>query len=185
MAKQSAFQSPYLVVPFKYGMVGGILSIILFLVLYWAGINPLIKGIFFSFFFIPIFIFFSVKEFKKYYNAGFLHFWQGMSIGFITYMIIALVSATFIWIYLDSINTELLREYITDRVGLMDSSRENLVEQLGKDSFEQALSAVKLTTALDMALDDFIRKVAIGFFITTVISVVMRQQPLTEKNKQS
>lgn len=182
MAKQSVIQSPYLVVPLKYGSVGGVLSILLIFILPWFGENPLIRGNLFSFFFVPIFVFFSIKEFKKYYNGGYLHFWQGMSIGFLTYTVLALLSAIFIWIYLETLNPEVLQEYITDRIQLMTGSKANLVERLGEATFEQSLKSVQLTTAFDMALDDFIRKVAIGFFITTIISIVMRQQPLTKNN---
>lgn len=182
MTQINALKSPYLVVPFKYGMVGAVLSIALFFVLLLLGENPLINGTLFSFFFIPIFVFFAIKEFKKYYNASYLHFWQGMTIGFFTYMMLALVSAFFIWVYLDLLDPGLLQDYISNRVDLMRGSQENLVERLGQDTFDTSLASVKAATAFDLALDDFLRKVFAGFFITTVISVVMRQRPMTIKS---
>jgi hypothetical protein len=182
MTQQSAFKNPYLFVPFKYGMVGGILSISLFVILLVLGENPLINGTLFSFFFIPIFVFFAIKEFKKYYNASYLHFWQGMTIGFGTYMVLSVVSALFIWVYLDQVDPQLLTDYIDDRVTLMQDSSENLIERLGQDTYDNSLASVRTATAYDLALDDFIRKVLAGFFITTVISVVMRQRPLTVNN---
>jgi len=182
MTQQNALKNPYLVVPFKYGMVGGVLSITLFFVLLLLGENPLINGTLFSFFFIPIFVFFAIKEFKKYYNASYLHFWQGMTIGFGTYMILALVSAGFIWLYLVSLDPGLLQDYITNRVDLMMGSQADLVDRLGQDTFDTSLASVKGATAFDLALDDLLRKVFAGFFITTVISVVMRQRPITINN---
>ena len=182
MTQQNALKNPYLVVPFKYGMVGGVLSITLFFVLLLLGENPLINGTLFSFFFIPIFVFFAIKEFKKYYNASYLHFWQGMTIGFGTYIILALVSAGFIWLYLVSLDPGLLQDYIKNRVDLMMGSQAGLVERLGQDTFDTSLASVKGATAFDLALDDLLRKVFAGFFITTVISVVMRQRPITINN---
>jgi len=182
MTQHNALKNPYLAVPFKYGMVGAVLSIVLFFVLLLLGENPLINGTLFSFFFIPIFVFFAIKEFKKYYNASYLHFWQGMTIGFVTYMILALVSAFFIWVYLDLVDPDLLQDYISNRLDLMLGSQDNLVERLGQDTFDTSLASVKAATAFDLALDDFLRKVFAGFFITTVISVVMRQRPMTIKN---
>lgn len=182
MTQQNAFKSPYLVVPFKYGMVGGVLSIALFFVLLLLDENPLINGTLFSFFFIPIFVFFAIKEFKKYYNASYLHFWQGMTIGFGTYMILAMLSGIFIWIYLELLDPDLLVDYIANRVELMRGSKENLVDRLGQDTYDTSLASVQAATAFDLAVDDFLRKVFAGFFITTVISVVMRQRPMTIKN---
>lgn len=182
MAQKQASSNPYLALPLKYGLVGAALSIALFFVLLLLDENPLINGALFSFFFIPIFVFFAIKEFKKYYSAGTLHFWQGMTIGFGTYMILGLVSALFIWLYLQAIDPQLLLEYIADRVALMDGSKENLIDRLGQDTYETSLANVQGATALDLALDDFLRKIFAGFFITTIISVVMRQRPLTIKN---
>jgi len=182
MGKQNRLINPYWVVPFKYGLAGGIISVLLFLVLQWTGENPLIKGSLFGFFFIPIFVFFAVKEFKKYYGGGFLHFWQGMSIGFFTYMLLAIISALFVWIYLEVINPQLLQDYITNRVELMAGSRANLIERLGQQTYDNSLASVRGATPWDLALDDFLRKVFAGFFITTIIAVVMRQLPITINN---
>jgi len=182
MAEQSALKNPYLVVPFKYGLVGGMLAIMLFFILILFGENPLVSGSLFAFFFIPIFVFFAVKEFKKDYNAGYLHFWQGMSIGFVTYMVLALVSAGFLLFYLELINPQLLQDYILDRVALMEGSKQNLVERLGEDTYSNSLLSVQNATAFDLALDDFLRKIFAGFFITTIIAVVMRQRPVTINN---
>jgi len=182
--QQNLFKNPYVLVPFKYGVVGGGLSVLLFFVLHWFGKNPLISGNLFSFFFVPIFVFFSIKEFKKYYNDGLLHFWQGMSIGFFTYIILAIVSASFIWLYLEVANPEMLVDYITNRIELIESSKDNLVDQLGESTYEQSLLDVKAATSFDLALDDFIRKILVGFFITTIIAVILRQQPTSLKSNK-
>ncbi len=182
MTPNNARHNPYLLIPAKYGLVGAALSIALFFVLMLLGENPLINGTLFSFFFIPIFVFFAIKEFKKYHNAGSLHFWQGMTIGFGTYMILGLISAVFIWVYLYAIDPQLLQDYIANRVALMSGAKDNLVERLGKDTYDTSLASVRVATAFDLALDDFLRKVFAGFFITTVIAVVMRQHAVTIKN---
>jgi hypothetical protein len=178
MAKSGIFTNPYLVVPGKYGLVGGFLIILLFFLLLWFGSNPLVSNIYFSFFVIPLFVFFSVKEFKKYYNAGYLHFWQGMSLGFVCYMTMALLSSLFVWLYLEVLNPGLLQEYVVNRIEMMNATRENLVEQLGEETFIDALAKLKNVSPLDMALDGFFRNIFAGMFITIIIAVAMRRRPL-------
>lgn len=179
MNHQDNRANPYVSIPIKYGLVGGLLSIILFFVLLALGFNPLINGSFFGFFFIPIFIFFALKEFKKHHSEDTLHFWQGMTLGFATYLLLALISAVFIWVYLAFFNHELLISYIESRVTLIQDSKEGLVEQLGEETYASSIRNIRLANEFDLALDDFLRKILAGFFITTIISVVMRQ------NKQS
>lgn len=178
MTQTSFFKNPYLLVPSKYGGVGGMLSILLFLILMWLGENPLISGSMFGFFFIPIFVFFSIKEFKTYYNAGYLHFWQGMSIGFFCYMLLALLYALFVWVYLQSFDPEMLQAYVADRVALVMDTKSNLTAQLGEAVYEKTLADLQQVSAFDMALDSFLRKIFVGFFVTTLVSVVMRRSPV-------
>jgi len=183
MTENSTQRNPYLLVSVKYGLVGAGLCIVLFFILLALGENPLINGTLFGFFFIPIFVFFAIKEFKKFYNEGYLHFWQGMTIGFGTYMVLAVFSAAFIWFYLEFFDPQLLQDYIANRIELMNGSRDNLVERLGQDTFDTSLASVQSASAFDLALDDFLRKTFAGFFITTIVSVVMRQRPVTVNNK--
>ncbi|MFP4092717.1 MAG: DUF4199 domain-containing protein, partial [Cyclobacteriaceae bacterium] len=134
-------------------------------------------NVYFSFLIVPFFVFFSIKEFKKYYNGGFLHFWQGMTLGFVAYMTLALVYSIFLWVYLELIDPDLLQEYVVNRVEMMNVSRDKMVEQLGEETFTEALGQLKNVRPSDMALDAFFRNVFAGMFITIIIAVAMRQLP--------
>lgn len=178
---QSKRQNPLLTVPVKYALVGGFLTIVLFFILLFFDKNPFVANKWFDFILLPIFVFFSVKEYKKYYNGGFLHFWQGMTVGFFTCFIIAVIAAVFIWSYLNFVSPELLQEFITDRINLITESKESFIQQFGEEIYRKTLADMKLLTPADMALDDFLRKVFIGLFITSVVAVVMRRLPPAEK----
>lgn len=172
--------NPLLAVPVKYALVGSTLSILLFYVMLFFDKDPLITNKYFDVILLLIFIFFSIKEYKKYYNNGILHFWQGMTVGFLTYSCIAIVFALFIWVYLAYISPDLLQDYITDRTNLILSSKENFIVQFGEETYRKMLADMKLVSAGNVALDDFIKKLITGFFITSVIAIVMRRIPITE-----
>lgn len=178
---QSKKLNPLLTVPVKYALVGSLLTVVLFFILLFFDKNPLIANRWFDFMLLPIFIFFSVKEYKKYYNSGFLHFWQGMTVGFFTCFFIAVIAAAFIWSYLSFASPELLQEFIIDRTNLITESKENFIEQFGEEVYRKTLADMKLVTPADMAWDDFLRKVFIGLFITSIVAVVMRRLPPIEK----
>ncbi len=172
-------KNPLIAVPLKYGLVGGGLSVLLFLLIYFLGKNPLIvyRGFDFSFLLIPIFTAFSIKEFRDRWNNSTLRFGEGMTVGFFNYMAIAIVSALFIWIFLAVVDPELLAGYIVDRSSLLDEMKVQMIEKFGEDVYFQTIAEVQESTAFIIALDDFLKKIIIGLFLTIIISVIFKKQP--------
>lgn len=175
------FKNPLIRVPLKYGLVGGALSIFLFVLLYLLGKNPLIvyRGFDFSFLLLPIFIAFSMKEFRDRWNGKTLKFGEGMTVGFINYMTIAIVSALFTYIFLSVIDPDLLTGYIVDRSSMLMEMKSEMVDNLGEKVFEQTLGNIRESTAYIIALDDFLKKIIIGLFLTIIISVIFKKQSQT------
>lgn len=168
---------PIVAVPVKFGLVGGAMTILLFLVIYFLGQNPLlVYGNFdFSFLLLPVFIFFSIKEFRDYKNHKQLGFWQSMAVGIISYVTMALISAFFIWFFLNFINSELVSGYIADRIQLIVHMKGELIEKLGTEMYEKTYHELESTTAYVIALDDFLKKIFIGLFLTLILSVILRK----------
>ncbi|MDF9795747.1 hypothetical protein OKW21_001010 [Catalinimonas alkaloidigena] len=179
-------KSPYLILPLKYGVAGGVLSIILFFIVLVVGGNPLISNpldFIVNSVILLVFIIFSIREFKKIYNSNTLHFWQGINVGFFTAIIIGFTTSFFIYIHLTYINPELLASYRAIISEQLATNKEGFVEQFGEEVYNKSLQDNESVTPLKLALDELIKKkLVIGFFITTIISVVMRQQPLTKKS---
>ena len=162
-------------VPFKYGLAGGGFSILLFLVLWLADINPLATNRIYDFILIPLFVFFSVKEYRDYRNRGVLHFWEGIVTGTLTFACLALVSGLFIWLFLEFAPTSLLQDYIDARMGMIHDNKEALVDKLGEPAVAKSLDELPHTSPLKLGMDDFLKKVFIGMFFTAVIALVLRK----------
>jgi hypothetical protein len=162
-------------IPLKYGIIGGGVSIILFLIFYFLNLNPLVNVKMLDMFMLSIFVFFALKEFRDVYNSRQLHFWQGMTGGVINYLTIALISGIFILVMTVIIDPELTTNYIVSRVELLNANKQTLVDTMDASSFEEALEGVQNTTGLDLALDDFLKKSIIGLFLTIIIAVILRK----------
>lgn len=164
-------------VALKYGLVGGALTIISVLVLSTFEDNPIMKARFLDFLIIPIFIFFSLKEFRDYVNRRILHFWQGFVLGLVCYLMISLISASFIFTYTKYLNQSVFRSYVEQRVDYLEENEEGLKEEMGEQVYKDTLSSVRNISPLDIALDDLIKKSAIGTLITIIIAVILRKVP--------
>lgn len=167
---------PLIRIPIRYGLIGIFLYGTLFLLLYFLGYNPLVAGRpwDFGFLLMPLMIFFAIKDFKVNHNSGELRFWQGMTAGFVTYFVLALGVALFIFVFL-KVDPAILDSYIQDRLALLENSKEHFVEQLGEDLFEEQVDRMSHTTAVVVALDDFWKKLLIGLFLTILIAAILRK----------
>jgi hypothetical protein len=120
-------------------------------------------------------VIFAMKDFKTNYNEGELRFWQGMSSGFVTYVVLALGIALFIFIFMTIADPNILEGYIQDRIQLLEASKEQFIKQLGADLYDEQITKMNQTTALVVAIDEFWKKLVIGLFLTILIAAVLRK----------
>ncbi len=162
-------------VSLKYGLAGGGFSILVFVILWLVGINPLVTNRIYDFLLIPLFVFFSVKEFRDFRNNKALHFWQGMGVGMFTFLVMGLVSGLFIWLLLEFGNTGLMQDYVATRISMINESKQALVDQLGEKTVAQSLTDLPKTSSFQLGMDDFMKKVFIGSFFTAIIALILRK----------
>ena len=172
---------PILTVGLRYGLVSGVLTVVLFFAVTFFGENPLIVNKWFDYFLIPALVLAGVREFRIYYNARALQFWQGISVGFIVYVTTALVFAAVIGLYLATYGQPWVTDYVHNRVALVKENQDEFTEELGEKTYQRVLTEVQATTTTDLILDDVFRKLMIGVFATLIIAMVQRRTPTQEK----
>ncbi len=173
----SLFTKPLTKIAIKYGIIGGLISVLLLLVLFYTGKNPFLytRKVPFGIVLVPLFIFFAIKEFRDFKNNYTLHFWQGLILGFVCYLIIALISAGFTRIFL-SYHPEMLQDIMKVGIQAIKDNKEETIKNLGEATHIELLNTISTnTTAYVIALEDFILKMFLGFFATLIISLVLRK----------
>ncbi len=170
-------KNPLYKTPIKFGIIGGLMAIGLFVFLYLIGQNPVLtnKKIPFGLILLPLFIFFSIKEFRDFHNQKQLRFWQGLVIGVINYLLIAIISAIFIWVFTTYVDKSLIDEMIEFGLKHLEKGKEGFIEIYGEAYYNQTVHTAKNTTAYQIALDDFVIKVLIGTLSTFIISIILRK----------
>lgn len=175
---------PLVKVPAKFGAFGAVMVIAMFLLFYFSGSNPLIEMGMFDFFIIPIFLFFGIKEFKDSYNRRTLEFWQGMTAGFVVYFTVALVSSFFIFLFLSFTDGEIMDNYISDRLTILEEKREAIIEEMGEPTYAESETEIKSITPIDIVFDNFLKKTFVGLLLTIMIAVIMRKKPVDENQSE-
>jgi len=177
-------KNPLFLVPFKYGMVGSLLNILALLVLFYLGRHPLLLS--------PVldarlplyalFIFVSFKVFKEEYNDGIMDFWQGMTIGMIVYILMAMLTATFIFVFSEISTTNFLTEYIRIATGQLVEHKATFIETIGEKTYFDTLAQLPKTLPIHLAVDYLLKSMPIGLFLTLIMSILMRNKISTNTN---
>ncbi|HMQ00940.1 MAG TPA: DUF4199 domain-containing protein [Cyclobacteriaceae bacterium] len=167
-------------IPIKFGLMGGILAGLIMLVMYYMGRHPFLLSPLLDFRVVlfSLFIFFSGKEFRDYHQAGELYFWQGMATGIVCYLTIGIAGAIFLVLF-GNLEPAFVTDYIEQATVQLIAGKEAMIDAVGTEAYETALARLPLTTITDLAGDYLIKSMVIGFFITVIISVVLRRQSKT------
>jgi hypothetical protein len=123
-------------------------------------------------------VFLAIKFFKDYSNDGYLSFSEGMSVGAVSFVLLALFSTGVIWGILES-SSSLFSAIQTAKWAVLEKNKEVIISQVGLASFEVTQTNLQGMTAWDVALNDGIWKIIPGMFFSIIISIILR------KNKTS
>ncbi len=165
-------------VALKYALLCGMFLLLLFWISYRYGSNPLIdfRHLFFDLIIFVLFTFFSCKEFKSYRNQGILHFWQGMTLGFLTYLpasIIFLIGIIiFFWV-----DPNLLEDFKVQAVDFLERNKEEFLADMTEEQYNTRMDQIQTVTTTQMISGATFKKFMAGFFVTPVIAIILRKKP--------
>ena len=169
-----------MLVGLKYGAVSGVLSVLLFFAVVLLDDNPLIATRWFDYVLIPVFVYLAVREFKRYENGGFLLFWQGASVGFVTYVLSGLIFILVAYGYLSTVGERWITDYRQHQVGLLEENREAAIEEMGEENYEQALQNLPNESSVTILSENIFHKLRIGILFTLAIVLLQRKSPPKE-----
>lgn len=172
------FKSPLVRVCARYGTIAGAACMLFVITFFYMDKHPFLVNAARDFR-IPLFailMFFSLKEVRDYYQGGILHFFQGTGGGLVLVVVCSVISAAGIIIF-GSIESRFLTDYIQEITKQIQAYPAEAVEQIGKAVVEETLKALPNTTLYGLAATFVGQNFVFGFFISVIISVILRRQP--------
>lgn len=166
----------YLKTAYQFGALGGILSCGSFFILSLLKEDPSNLNLVFGYLITPIAVYLAIRFFKEYKNDGFLSFSEGMTIGAVTYLLLALLSTLGIWLILES-SPELFAAIHQAKEVVLEESKAAIIAQVGQESFDLTKTNIQYMSPWDVALNDGIWKILPGMFFSIIISIILRKNP--------
>lgn len=175
------FKSPLFRVSLRYGIIAGLLCTGFVISLYYMGKHPLLINPFVDFRILvfAVLLFFCLKEIRDFYQGGTLVFYQGMGGSLLFHASAGLVAGGGILVF-GTLVPDFLASYIRDFMDQIQTLPPETVERIGKSVIADNLKALPATTLANLALLYAWQTMVIGFFISIIISVVLRRQPKPE-----
>lgn len=166
----------YLKSAYQFGILGGILSVVSFCVLSFLYPDPTNLNLLFGYFLVPVAVFLAIKFFKDGKNGGYLSFAEGMTVGFVTYAFLGLLSILGIWLVL-SVSPDLFGQIKAQKLEVLAESSETIISQLGEASYLSTQNSMEKMSPWDVALNDGLWKIVPGMFFSIIISIIFRKNP--------
>lgn len=164
---------------FRYGLAGGLMAIVAFVVFFYLGQQPWRNLISFmlDILIVGLFSFLTIKDFRSNYNNGELRFYHGMSLGFICYSTIAFVFAVFYLIFMQWIEPDFLTLFVDTAKSDMVLRKDMILQGVETDPelyFAEQLASLDDITKSSLIFDSFLKKLIFGIFLAPIFSIVLR-----------
>jgi len=168
----------YFKTAYQFGALGGLLSGLSFYVLSLFYSDPTNLNLVFGYIITPFTVFLAIKFFKEYSNDGYLSFSEGMSVGAVSFVLLALLSTGIIWGILEG-SSSLFSAIQTAKWEILEKNKDVIISQVGLASFEVTQTNLQSISPWDIALNDGIWKILPGMFFSILISIILRKNKLT------
>jgi hypothetical protein len=172
--------SPLVFLPVRNGLIAGTLGFVLIVILYFIGRHPFLFPVYYDFriALLGVFLVTTVKELRDAYQQGEMSFAQAMVSAFLLTTVFAITASVLLLVF-GWVMPAFVSDYVTLATRQMKSIEGAMIEQFGKELYEQSLAELPTTRIFDLALDYFVKSFVISFFISIIISVILRRQPKT------
>jgi hypothetical protein len=174
---------PLVNVSLRYGVLAAVIGAALLIGLYYMDRHPFLIPVYVDFRIIlfGVFIFFTLREIRDYYQNGILYFWQGFAASFLFTLTYSLLTSLVVILFI-SLVPSFLTDYITLSVEQLRSLPVEVVDSIGKEVYERNLAMLPETDAEDLGFLYFLQSFLISLFLSIILSVILRKQPKQTDN---
>lgn len=158
-----------------YGSLTAAVCLLFFVGMYYVSPNPLgvrRPDIGFNI----LFIFLSIAFFRRQ-RGGYLHFYEGVSIGFLVNLLGAVLTGIGIYLFVVFYDSTPLTTWTAEGIKEMYNNRETFDKILDKNNFDRTIVSLKNVKPYQLLLDEIMFKQFAVIPITLISMALRRQRP--------
>jgi len=161
----------------KFGVIAGFVCLVYCFVLDLLGIIPISGKLFPSNIFILIASIFAVKAYRKNNPDETLHFWEGLSVCFITALTASvLVGAGLYLFYSTEHGQMLLSQFVVEAVKEYSMAKQQIVKETNPEYYNSLIAGIKAIDRTSIAFTEVKQRPLIAILPSIMISLYYRRQ---------
>lgn len=169
---------PLLSVSLRYGSISGLLAMVFVITLYYMGKHPFLVSAFLDprIAVLGLMLYFGLRELRDFYQSGALYFGQGMVTSFLATLLCAVICWAGI-IGFATVDDGFVRSFVSQATEQAKMITPEDIKQIGQETFDRTLSELQKADKHFMAGRYFFQTFVIGFFVSLVVTIVLRRTP--------
>lgn len=168
---------PILKTALNFGALSGLGSFSVFLVLYWLGFNPLGPSSWMGVWVPLLFMILASRHYRNVENSGFLFYWQGFRLAFLTACAGAMIYGALSWAFVTIIDASILDTFKQQSLEALELTEGMMKSFMGETAFEQSVESINNMNMGDVASSDVFNKMLGGLLSAFIIAAFMRREP--------
>lgn len=124
-----------------------------------------------------IFIFIALAFFRRN-NGGFLHFYEGVSVGFLVNLFGSILTGLGIYLFIELFDNQPFTAWTESGIKLLYDQKETFDILLDADNFERQVNSLKNAKSYQLILDELMFKQFCIIPITLLSMALRKQRPL-------
>lgn len=168
---------PILKTVLNFGALSGLGSFLVFLILYWLGYNPLGVASWAGAWVPVLFMVLASAYYRGNENGGYLYYWQGFRLGFLTACASALVYGGLSWAFVTMIDNSILDTFKQQSLEAMEMTEGMMKSMMGESAFEQSVETINNMKMEEVASSDILNKMLGGLLTAFITAAFMRREP--------
>ncbi len=167
----------YLKQALLFGLTGGVICFLWFLIVYYSGANP-----FYSFpqklviLLQAVVSYLSIRDFRNRYYKEEFSFASGIFCGLAVSILLALVCSILVYIFVAYMHPEMVAAHIIELKNYLIANKQLLIKESSIEVFEGNFKNVNEVTTFTLVLDEFIWKMIRGIMFTILATLTLRRE---------
>jgi Protein of unknown function (DUF4199) len=172
---------PTVSVSIRNGLIAGVLGMIFLITLYALGRHPFLIPVYVDFRIVlfATLLFFTGKELRDFFQGGAFYFAQGMLMSLIFTTVYSMVMFFGI-LLLTAVKPAFVADYISLNMDQIKNFPDVIIKQIGQAEYDRGIATLQSARGIDLAVLYAGQSLLISFFVSIIISVILRRQPKHE-----
>ncbi len=172
-------QPPVLKTALNFGAMSGLASFAMFLLLYYTGFNPLGQISWVGVWIPVVFIVLGTKHYRDHEGLGYISYWQGFRVGFLTASCGAFLFALMVWSFATVIDAQIVERFKQESLMYLEQTEQLSKSMFGEAIYDASVENIEKITTGTISAQEFWDKTFGGLIISLITAAFLRKNNST------